>query len=185
MLTPTRDAMGVLHTALLCAGLGQALGVPGTYNWTESPGNICRGRNDLVRHLRQGLGRDRAWVLWVDADLFLADCEPVKAAITRAWETGEGFTAHYRMADGRSHLMRARGMDAAVASNYTQDEISALPNWHPIEQAGLGFAYLPMDLNYKFHADAAGEDVCFFVDTRLCLALAKDIGLRHRKTAWI
>ena len=183
--TPTRDGFGVIHTAIAVSRLPGLLNVPGRVIWTEA-NNIPRGRDALVADLRQEVQRDAAWVLWVDSDiLLLEEIDPVVEAIRWSWETGQGWTAHYAMADGRSHMMRGRGLNGKVASNYTAEEVEALPDWHPIEQCGLGFAFIPMDLTYEFHAATAGEDVHFFVDTDITLAFAKRVHLRHRKSLWI
>jgi hypothetical protein len=148
---------------------------------TSALANVCRGRNDMNASLRESLGRDRAWVLWLDDDVLLLDGRPVVAAVRRSWREGVGFVAHYAMRDGRSHMMKGLGRTLEEAPNYTAAELDGLPDWHPIPQAGMGFVFVPMPLDYVWHADTLGEDVHFFLDTGIELRYAKAIELRHQK----
>lgn len=185
VLVPTRDGSAMVQTMVALGRIGLHLPVP-SHVWWQQASNIPRCRNDLVYGLRKDIKRDRAWCLWVDSDIFLTDLRPVLAAIERSFQTGEGFTAEYRMGDGRSHCMRAKSLDPEVASNYSHEEIEAADPWMRIGQCGFGFLFLPMDLTYKFYADFAGEDVRYWLDhPEQEVGLAKDILLRHVKTVWL
>jgi hypothetical protein len=183
---PTRDATGVLQTALDLFGLGSALGRPVSYSWTAY-GSIPRARNALTEHIRAQVGRDRAWVLWVDSDIFLqGGIAAVAQAIRWSWQTGCAWTAHYHRADGLSHIMAARDVDGRVARNLTDAEIEALPEWAEVGAAGLGMCFVPMPLDYVWHADRAGEDVLFWIEhPEIRLHLAKRVTLLHMKTTWV
>lgn len=173
------ETLGALSAALQELSIG---GQQCRMHVTTAVANVCRGRNDMAGGLRERLGRDRAWVLWLDDDILLQDPRPVVEAVRRSWTEGVGFVADYHMRDGRSHIMRARGATAEAAPNYTQDELAELPDWHPVYQCGMGFCFLPLDLTYCWRADHLGEDVCFFLDTQTELRFAKGIKLHHLKT---
>jgi hypothetical protein len=187
----SRDRRMFAETAAaLSAALSELAvdGAAGSFVVTQGMANVCRGRNEVATGLRRQLGRDRAWVLWVDDDILCTDGGPVAAAIRRAWDDGVGWTAHYRMADGRSHMMAGRGETVGEAPNFTQDQVLALHDWAPVGMCGLGFCYLPLDLTYVWRADTLGEDVRFFLDTQPDVRFAKGIetngavGVRHLKS---
>ncbi len=185
-LIPTRDSMAVVPTILRAAAIHALLGVEGGLTYTEL-GNIPRARNALAHDLRRTLGRDRAWVLWVDSDILLPE-DPglLLDAIRWSWRTGLAWTAHYAMTDGRSHMMRGRGLDPQVAANFTAAEVAELEEWHPIPQCGFGCLFLPMDLTYEFRSNTAGEDVLYWMDHPDDHAhFAKAVRLRHRKSGWV
>lgn len=187
MAVPTRDGTGMLQTAGDLLSLGGVLGRPARLWWTAY-GSIPRARNALTEAIRAELGgRLSAWVLWVDSDILLQDGNAeVAAAIQWSWRTGKAWVAHYRMADGRSHIMATRSMSGAQAPNLTQEEIDALPEWAEVGMSGFGMVFLPMPLDYLWHADRAGEDVHFWLDhPELKVHLAKRIQLLHRKDSWV
>lgn len=183
---PTHDSRAVVHTLIQLAQLSGLMGA--TSVMTAEGGNIPRTRNmvlDMMRHNDPPLP-DPCWVLWVDSDILIPPGQDAVIAryLTQAMETHRPWLAHYKMADGRSVLMKDRTL--YNARHYTDEELIALPDWSEIGMGGFGLAFLPMDLSYEFHADAAGEDIHFWLDhPDLTVHVAKEIVLKHRKAVWV
>lgn len=184
---PTHDGRMVIHSLVELIKLSNLL--PGGIElFTAEGGNIPRTRNmvmDQIRSKRTSLP-DPCWVLWVDSDILFADgtAEKIAKYCLQSQETGVGWTAHYKMADGTTTVMKNRGV--FNAEHYTPDELYSIPDGTRVGMAGFGLTYLPMPIEYVFHADSAGEDIHFWVDNpQVQVGLAKEIVVRHRKAVWL
>lgn len=161
-------------------------------------GNIPRARNavmDRVYHAAGGTYAIRTqdpnppapqWVLWLDSDILipvgtaplLADYLNTGRATDRQW------LANYHMADGQSVLMKDRTLYGA--RHYGLDELICLPDWAAVGMGGFGLSFLKMDLTYEFHANAAGEDIHYWLDhPDEKVYVAKQLLLKHRKAVWM
>lgn len=183
VLLPTRDGTMRASTALALTQLPSLFGRPKPVRFIiVSASNIPRGRNKCREKLQEHLGRKtgHAWVLWVDSDIEIVDIRQVAEAIKHSWDTGVGFTAHYRMASGTSTLLRRTGADQY--RNYTVEELAELPPWFPIPLCGFGLLFHRLDLAYTFRADKWGEDVNYWTDhPEEVVAYAKYVQLTHYK----
>ncbi len=127
--------------------------------------------------------KGNAWVLWLDSDIILQFESYLKIAEAMRWaeKKNKSWTANYRMANGTSVLMKQRTL--YNAEHYTDEEVEQLKPYAEIAMTGFGFAYINMDLEYRFRADEAGEDVNFFLDNPdFNIYLAKDISIGHSKS---
>ena len=128
------------------------------------------------------------WVLWIDSDiLVLPGSGPTIAAAMRwAEETHVCVVGNYRMQTGQSVLMDRRGLEGSP-HHYTDVELAALPRPYPeVGLAGLGFAYCPQPLTYRFHADTIGEDIHFWREhPELRIHLIDGLHLGHRKSQFL
>lgn len=179
---PTHDGRAVISSLVELTGLGRLLGGP-IRILTGEGGNIPRARNYVMEQARRESTSKYEWILWMDSDIVLSPGGNVHIAAAIEWSkrTGKGWVAHYRMADGRSCLMRERQL--MDPHHYTLQELGALPEWSEIGMAGMGLAFLRMDLSYVFRADVVGEDINFFLDhPDMTIHYAKRINLGHRKT---
>jgi hypothetical protein len=183
---PTHDSRTVVQTMIELASLSAHVGKISVL--TAEGGNIPRTRNMCMEMLRRQdpIPPDPTWVLWVDSDILIpAGSAPMLAQyITEGITSNRPWLAHYRMADGRSVLMKERAL--YNAQHYSDEELIALPDWSPVGMGGFGLALLPMDLAYQFHADMAGEDIHFWLDhPDLIVHIVKGLRLQHRKAVWI
>lgn len=146
-------------------------------------GNIPRSRNKVLEEARKNLpGVSRAWILWLDSDIVLPGGahRAIGEALNWSEATQMAWAVNYRAADGTNVTMRERLSQSA--HHFTDEELQTLPAYAEIGMSGFGCCYLPMDLNYVFHADVLGEDVHFFLDhPELKLYYAKDINVKHKK----
>jgi hypothetical protein len=183
---PTHDGRAVVHSLIELASLSQLLG--GVRVVTGEGSNIPRTRNLLMDLIRQATPPppNPAWVLWIDSDILLplGTANIVAKYIDTAIKTERPWLANYFMANGQSVLMKDRTL--VHARHYSREELAALPDWAEIGMGGFGFAFLPMSLDYEFHADKAGEDIHFWLDhPHLTVHFAKGIALKHRKASWV
>lgn len=184
---PTHDSRVVVHSMVELTNLANCL-EGGIDIFTAEGGNIPRTRNMVMDQIRRVTpkGEDPVWVLWLDSDILLpaGSAAIIAQYVQEGRESMRAWLAHYHMANGQSVLMKDRTLYRA--RHYTHEELTTLPDWAEIGMGGFGLAYLPMALDYKFHADAAGEDINYFLDhPDLTVHLAKSIVLKHRKPVWV
>lgn len=185
---PTRDHTGVLQTALGLPAVERRL----RETWPDAEldvgvtaaSNIPRGRNALLGGFRERVTEDTAWMLWLDSDILVCDPARLGEYLARSLSSGVGFMGDYRMADGRSHMMKTR--DLEDAPHYTPEELAELPDMAEIGMGGFGCLFIRQPMKYIFQAHVLGEDVIFFHDhPDLKVGYAKNLELRHLKSIWL
>jgi hypothetical protein len=126
--------------------------------------NRPRARNVILYTLGQAFpDQDARWVLWWDSDILLSPgTAPVlAAAIDWAEAHHVAVAADYRSELGPTTL----GPSGPAARGYSEAERGQLPTPYPrVGQAGLGLAYVPQPLGYRFHADRVSEDIHLWWD---------------------
>ena len=120
----------------------------------------------------------------IDSDVWLQSTtdETIKY-IKRADDEHCSFVGGYLEPTGIVALQVKRG------EQITQEQYKTIPDWSPVELAGLGFYYgdIPLDYTFKFDANIVtgggfGEDFNFFNDhPQFNTKLAKGIKLAHMK----
>lgn len=179
---PTRDGQGQIASLAELWMLGTYLKRTIHFLVGEA-GNIPRSRNRVVEEARKHLpNAETAWILWVDSDIVLPPGahRALGEAINWSEATQMAWAANYHMADGTNVTMKDRSITEAY--HYTDAELAGLSEYAPIGMSGFGCCYLPINLNYVFHADVVGEDVHFFLDhPNLKIYYAKDINVKHKK----
>ena len=189
VLIPTRDCTSVTHTAIVLTELAMSLPVPHSVFWVERS-NIPRARNALVASVRQAVGaeRDRAWCLWIDSDIMVpTDTVPaLRAAIEESWRSGIGFTAHYSMTNGDSHMIMTKELPRDFEPNVKRQDLDALADGTQVPMCGFGCLFVPQDLGYAFYTDQWGEDVYYWHDhPDEFVRYRKSITVGHHKLLWI
>lgn len=143
-----------------------------------------RSRNRVMEFARAADPTHIAsWILWLDSDIEVhPDMAPVIARYIReAEQRGQGWSAAYRMSDGRSVLMDAEG------DHLTDQEWRHLPDWSPLHWPILGLAYWRTPLDYTFRSSYLGEDILLKEDlgAGAQLHFARGIHVRHFKGVWL
>jgi hypothetical protein len=179
---PTRDGSGLITTMAELWMLGSYLKRTIHFLVGEA-GNIPRSRNKVLEEgKRTSGGQQRLWILWIDSDIVLPSGghRAVGDAINWSQATQMAWITNYKMADGGNTLIRDRV--SAGAHHYTDAELQSLPEYAEVGLGGFGCCYLPVELDYVFHADVIGEDVHFFLDhPELKLYYAKSVQVKHKK----
>lgn len=189
VLIPTRDCTSVTHTAIVLTELVMSLPVPHAVFWVERS-NIPRARNALVQAVRERVGteRGRAWCLWIDSDIMVPTetIPALRAAIERSWQSGIGFTAHYSMTNGDSHMIMTKELPRDFEPNVKRGALEDLLDGTLIPMCGFGCLFIPQDLRYDFRADQWGEDVYYWHDhPEEQVEYRKDVKVGHHKTVWL
>lgn len=184
ILLPSDDGRILVVTAASLWVVGQSLKLPIRLHSSQTR-NIPRSRQKCVEQVRKRLGRHdgSAWVLWVDSDIEITDPAPVAGAVNHALETGRGWTAAYKMADGQPHMMTSL---TPPMRHYTQQEVDAMPDGTPIPFCGFGLLFHRLDLEYTFHAGPLGEDYYYWSEhPNETVGLAKGVHVGHQKLVTI
>lgn len=179
---PTRDGQAQITTLAELWLLGAYLRRTVHFLIGEA-GNIPRSRNMVLEEARKNLpGEGTAWILWVDSDIVMSEGthRALGEAINWSQATHMAWMANYKRADSVNTIMKdRRGTEPRY---YTDAELVDLPDYAEVGMGGFGCTYLPMNLNYVFHADTMGEDVHFFLDhPTLRIHYAKGLNIKHKK----
>lgn len=174
----TRDARGAVAQSIVT--IWNALFLMGRepiYVQFEAHG-YAFVRAGVFRQLKQELMTDRVRGIMIDDDILIQDQEGLIKAIATADMYGWNFVAPYRVRDGYVALAHEDG------SLYTVAETKALRPWDRVPNAGLGFYYGWLPIDYKFHEDGAfgGEDLNFFWDNQWIEPRVYGLRLKHLKT---
>lgn len=178
---PTHDGRAIINSMFEIVAVGLRL-ERRVRVWIGEAGNIPRARNTVLDQARQYASESPAWILWIDSDIIIppGGHHAIAEAIQWSESSGTGWVANYKMSDGQNVLMKERRLYGSP--HYSQQEIEQLPDWAEIGMSGLGLAFLPVALDYEFHADRAGEDTHYFLDySDLQVRFAKKIKIHHRK----
>lgn len=134
-------------------------------------------RAGVFHNLKKEFNTDRIRGLLIDDDILFQDQVALIKAITVADQYGWNFVAPYRVRDGFVALAHEDG------SLFTVAETRQLRPWDRVPNAGLGFYYGWLPLDYKFHEDGAfgGEDLNFFWDNPWIEPRVIGLGLKHIK----
>ncbi len=189
ILIPTRDSTSVTHTTIVLTELAMTTQVPHCVYWCERS-NIPRSRNTLVDYVRSavGPGRDRAWCLWVDSDIMIPteSVPALRTAIEASWRSGVGFTAHYPMVSGDSHMIMTKDLPTDFAPNVTAKDMRGFPDGAQVPMCGFGCLLVPQDLRYEFRTDRWGEDVYYWHDhPDEFVSYRRDVRIQHHKAVWL
>lgn len=189
VLIPTGNGTSMTHTAIMMTEMAMSLPVPHGVYWVERS-NIPRSRNALVHSVRNAVGpdRDRAWCLWVDSDI-LTPTETIPAirdAIEWSWRTGIGWTAHYPMVNGDSHMIMTKDLPRDFKPNVKREDLDELPDGAKVPMCGFGLLFVPQDLRYDFYTDQWGEDVYYWHDhPEEHVEFRKDVWIQHHKLVYL
>lgn len=186
---PTSDARALVHTVIKLMELAMSFEEPHGVYWSQY-GNIPRARNALLYDVRTRVGenRDRAWCLWVDSDIYIHDesLPVIREEIIKSWDTGIGWTAHYPMISGDSHLIMTKALPADFTPNVKADKIDKLRDGTKVPMCGFGCLFIPLDLKYEFYTDRWGEDVYYWHDhPDEFVCYRKRIKLSHQKSVFL
>ena len=113
-----------------------------------------------------------------DTEEFLKMANYTVNAIEKIEDGGlNGWFAHYKQLDGKSTAFKSD------YSQYSMNELGALPDFAPIPYSALGFAYIKVPRNYNWHIDAVWTDDFYFEKDMGMggLHYAKGIKLKHLK----
>jgi hypothetical protein len=135
-------------------------------------------RAGVFKELKKEFNTDRIRGILIDDDILIKDQLGLIQAITVADQYGWNFVAPYRVRDGYVALAHENG------SLYTVEETRQLRPWDRVPNAGLGFYYGWLPLDYKFHEDGAfgGEDLNFFWDNPWIEPRVFGLSLKHIKS---
>jgi hypothetical protein len=126
--------------------------------------NRPRARNVIVDNLQQEFPQDEIrWVLWWDSDLLVppGTAPVLAAALQWAEAQAAAVVADYPTERGPTSL----GPRCSGSAPFSVAERAQLPTPYPrVGRGGLGLAYVPQPLGYRFHADRVSEDTHFWCD---------------------
>jgi hypothetical protein len=134
-------------------------------------------RAGVFKGLKQQFGTDLLRGIMLDDDILIKDQRALIKAILQADQEGWNFVSPYRVRDGYTSLANADGSLLRI------EETKALKRWDRIPNAGLGFYYGDLPLDYQFHEDGVfgGEDLNFFYDNPQLDIRVVDLELKHLK----
>jgi hypothetical protein len=135
-------------------------------------------RSGVFRQLKEDLGATRIRGIMIDDDILIKDQVELMKAIATADQYNWNFVAPYRVRDGYVALAHESG------DLFTVEETKRLRPWDRVPNAGLGFYYGWLPIDYKFHEDGAfgGEDLNFFWDNPWLEPRVYGLSLLHLKT---
>lgn len=179
VLCATRDFQGaVAETIVTIWNVLWQLGVEPMYVQMQSHG-YAFVRANLFRELRQNLGRDHIRGFMIDDDILLK--AGAQAQLSEAIVTAEkykwNFVAPYRTRDGYVTILDENHQ------MMLPEQVSRMQPWDRVTNAGLGFYYGDLPLDYQFHEGGVfgGEDLNFFWDNPQLQPRIFDLGLKHLK----
>lgn len=136
-------------------------------------------RTNGFRGLAADLKTDKVRGILIDDDIILPhqSQNALGTAITIADTYNFNFVSPYRVKDGYVSIAHSNGQ------LMHPDEYSQLKPWDRVPNAGLGFYYGDIPLDYIFHEEEpfAGEDLNFFYENPQLDIRQVDLGLRHIK----
>lgn len=161
---------------------------------------IARARSECLRALKDHLDsrgikhEGHARIFWLDDDCMLDesfDIRRLAAWIKIADKEGLNLTANYKQPwhDHEENVIfhSSKNEKGEILYNsYSDEELSKLEELAPLPDsvAGMGFCYLDMPLDYKFHESGNGEDITFMQDVNMKLNYMP-VRIFHAKTVYI
>ena len=177
VICPTREYQGApaqsiatIWNALWCLNREPAYVQAGAHGYAFV-------RNSTMQQLKKTWNKEVLRCLLIDDDIMITQQEALMEAILMADRWGWNFVSPYRVKDGKVTICHANGV------MMTQDEYLKITSWDIVENAGLGFYYGDVPLDYVFHEGGkhAGEDLNFFADNPWIKPRFVDLGLIHLK----
>lgn len=175
----TRDFQGaVAETIVTLWNSLWSLGKSPVYVQFQSHG-YAFVRAGVFANMKQEFKTDVVRGFMIDDDVVLkaTSQQLLMAAITTADQYHWNFVSPYRTRDGYVAVSKENG------DLMTVEEVRSFAHFDRIPNAGLGFYYGDLPLNYRFHEDGVfgGEDLNFFYDNPQLEPRIFDLGLQHLK----
>lgn len=179
VLCATRDFQGaVAETIVTIWNVLWQLNMEPMYVQMQSHG-YAFVRANLFRELREGLKVNKIRGFMIDDDILLKSNmqKHLSAAIQTADAYQWNFVSPYRTRDGYVTILDDQHQMMTPA------QVGMLRPWDRITNAGLGFYYGDLPLDYKFHEGGVfgGEDLNFFWENPQLEPRIFDLGLKHLK----
>jgi hypothetical protein len=180
----TKTFRSLLETAQLLGRNYRAIDISGN-------GGIPQLRTELFKTARRELGVNTVRGLMFDSDIYFNQPDVLADYIMAADASGFDLAADYPHLREQvtscmelEHTTYYREKKPGLAGTlvpYSDEEYDALPDLAEVSDAGLGFFYGTLPLDYRFHAAANGEDINFFLDNEIHPHLMKKLRLGHLK----
>lgn len=180
VIVPTRDHQGaVAETVATLWNVIYGLGRVPVYIQFQSHG-YSFVRTGCFRDVKRSLEVDRIRGFLIDDDILLKSSQQsaLAAAIRTADQFDWNFVAPYRVRDGYVTITHENGQ------LMTPSEVRQFRPFDRVPNAGLGFYYGWIPLDYTFHEGGVfgGEDLNFFYDNPELEVRIFDLDLKHLKT---